>query len=77
MEATVRLKLKPLMTPNFAIVQLRPPENAASLQDGPAIPFTELDEDALEDLAYQFLIDFYKKAKKQCPFCRPVKAMSA
>jgi hypothetical protein len=69
------MKLKPLMVPNFAIVQLSPPSNAASASEtGPSIPLRELDADALEELAYGFLIEFYKKAGKQCPFYRPAKA---
>lgn len=77
MDATVKMKLKPLMVPNFAVVQLAPVKREEGFNQAQAVPISELDEDALEALAYGFLIDFYKKAGKRCPFYRPARAEPA
>jgi hypothetical protein len=74
MGATVKLSLKPLMVPNFVGVQLSSRSKSSDGLGEYTVPVSELDEDALEDLAYGFLLDFYKKAGKHCPFYRPVKA---
>jgi len=74
MNATIRLKLKPLNVPNFAIIELSPRKHEGGSEPSPAVPLSELDADALEDLAYGFLIDFFKKAARPCPFYRPAKA---
>jgi hypothetical protein len=73
MSATVKLKLKALTIPNFVGVEFSPRTTKEGLGDF-TVPVSELDEDALEDLAYGFLTDFYKKAGKQCPFYRPARA---
>lgn len=73
MTATVKLKLKPLTVPNFVGVELSRSKSTEGLGSF-TVPVAELDEDALEDLAYGFLIEFYKKAGKHCPFYRPERA---
>ena len=67
--AEVTLKLKPLHVPNFVAIQLK----VGSEGLDPSVPLSSLDADALEDLAYQWLIDFYKQAGKHCPFYKPAR----
>jgi hypothetical protein len=75
MNATVKLALQPLNIPNFVGVELSPRSRAAEGLGSYTVPVSELDEDALEELAYGFLISFYKKAGKSCPFYRPARGM--
>jgi hypothetical protein len=71
--ATVKLRLKPLKVPNFVIIDLK----AGSEGADPSVPLSSIDHDALEDLAYGFLTELYKKAGKSCPFYRPARAETA
>jgi hypothetical protein len=69
--ASVKLRLKPLTTPNFVSVDV------AGAPEAFTVPIKELDHDALEELAYGYLIDLYKKAGKTCPFYRPARCAEA
>lgn len=71
--ATVELKLKPFNVPAFAHVDLPEREGKTSLS--PAIPIAELSEDAIEDLAMEWLEALYANRGKRCPFRRPARSM--
>lgn len=72
MSANVKLKLKPVMVPNFVQLDTITEGNVST-----AIPIAMLDHDALEELAYDWLLGFYKKAGKTCPFYKPAKDLPA
>lgn len=67
---THKIKLKPILIPNFVIIE-RPP---GKRQDGffsgegtPCVPVEDLDEQALFELSQDFIKRLYAKAKKQPP----------
>ena len=74
MSATVKLPLKPLAVPNFVGVALSSSNEEGEGNWDHTVPVKELDEDALEELAYGFLLALYKKANKHCPFYRPARS---
>ena len=60
----MKVRLKPFMVPNFAVLQL----DANVAGDGSGIPIKDLDSDALEQLAYQWIDALFAKAGKRNPF---------
>lgn len=66
--ATIKVVLKPWDAPNFA--------RRDHVGDGSenAIHVSELDENALEDMALAWLDELYRKAKRTSPFDKPAKA---
>lgn len=62
-KATIHVSIKPWDAPNFAV--------RSEVGDG-GIPVKDLDDDALEEAAYAWLVDLYRKAgRRTCPFYRP------
>lgn len=68
--ATVTLKLKPWQVPNFAVRADRVEGAEAS-----SVHVSDLDEDALEDMALAWVRELYTKAgQRYCPFRKQAKA---
>lgn len=66
--ATLRVELSPWEAPNFAR------RVGADDSDITAVHVSDLDDDALEDLALAWVRELYTKAKRtHCPFYKPVK----
>lgn len=67
-EATVDLKFKPFMVPNFASIFGR------DSADSTGFPVSDLSRHALDELAARWLEELYAKAAKRNPFRRPPEA---
>lgn len=66
---THTFKLKPFLTPNFALLDLPPVTREAGLtSNSGSIPLKDLSDDALFGLCETFLTAVYKKAEKKNPF---------
>jgi hypothetical protein len=72
MTASIRLPLKPWQVPNFANVDMPPRPRQDGMVSNPSFKVEELAQDALDDLAAQWLADLYTKANKTSPFTKPI-----
>lgn len=60
--------LNPWQTPNFATVIIPPGKREDGIRPAPTIAVADLDAEALDELAREWLNELYLKAKKPCPF---------
>jgi len=58
--AAILQELKPWLSPNFAIL--------AKSKNDKAIPVSELPSETLDEMAFEWLDDLYRKAGKQSPW---------
>lgn len=63
--ATIELKLKPIMTPNFVQAELPPGLKQDGLRELPSFPLKELSVSALDGLVAQWLVELYEKAGRK------------
>lgn len=63
--ASIELKLKPIMTPNFVQAEMPPGLKQDGLRELPSFPLKELSVAALDGLVAQWLSELYEKAGKQ------------
>ena len=67
--AEIRLKLLPLMTPNFVRIKLSPVQRADGfVPDANAIPLKDLDPSTLDELCREFRAGVFSKAGKEDPY---------
>lgn len=62
--ASIKMKLKPWLTPNFANIEVPPRPKQDGVVELPSIPVSELSMEALSSLAQQWLTELYTKAGK-------------
>lgn len=62
--ATFELKLRPWTTPNFATAEMPVGKRQDGARELPTIAVADLSEEALSDLAQQWLGELYDKAGK-------------
>lgn len=65
-KATIKVDLRPFQIPNFVTIDLKTPSKSDT--SAASVPISELDHDALDALAEQWLDALYKKANKRNPF---------
>lgn len=65
--ATLAMKLKPFMVPNFVMVEMPPRPRNEGMKGLPSFPLNELPVETLDDLCLQFRADVFAKAGKKDP----------
>jgi len=70
--ADIKVKLRPLMTPNYAIQEMPAGLKQDGLRELPKFALSELDAETLSDLCDEFRREIFTKAGKSDPSC-PVK----
>lgn len=68
MSATIEMKLKPWLSPNYAPLEMPPGKREDGVKELPSFHVSELPQEALDAQARQWLIDLYAKAKKPNPW---------
>lgn len=74
---TTTVNLKPWPVPDHATVELPPQPKQAGMQALPTIPLGELDPDALDNLAQEWLDNLYANVKRRSPFYSTAKDRAA
>ncbi len=68
MTITQSVELEEWKPPNFARVKQKPGKREDGMKAAPAISIADLDDDALDGLAYGWLAALYRKAGRDCPW---------
>lgn len=63
----IKIKLKPINTPNFVLSEPRPGKREDGPLEPPKFALSEIDEETLHLLCEQFRKDVFKKAGKTDP----------
>jgi hypothetical protein len=66
-EATIALKVKPWMVPNFVSIEMPPRPKQDGIAALPSIPLKDLPLETLDSLAEQWRTELYAKAGKPLP----------
>lgn len=66
-ESTVTVKLKPILTPNYVLIEMPPGKKQDGVKELAFIHVSDLPQASLDSLAAQWLADLYTKAGKPSP----------
>lgn len=64
MKATIEVRLRPFIVPNFVIAES---DTAAAKDDGVSYPLTAIDAETLDRMCSEFRDAVFKKASRQQP----------
>lgn len=64
------IKLKPFLTPNFAIMEMPPGKREDGFKELPSVPLPEIDATELASMCDAFRAEIFRKAGKADPLSK-------